>query len=116
MGLLMDAYGAFLTERQREIMDLFYNQDMSQSEIGEQMGISRQAVHDSLQKSTALLLDFESQLGVLRLERELPKRLQALAVRVQMMPVPPEAYAVRAAVVDDIMKMWPLKQENNNQN
>lgn len=108
MALLLDTYGMFLTQRQRDIMDLFYNQDMSQSEIGDQMGISRQAVHDSLQKSGAQLMDFEKQLGVVNIERELPKRLQTLAVRVQMIPVPSEAYAVRSAVVDDIMTLWPL--------
>jgi predicted DNA-binding protein YlxM (UPF0122 family) len=108
MGLLLDTYGAFLTDRQAEIMDLFYNQDMSQSEIGEQMGISRQAVHDSLQRSVAPLTEMEDRFDVLRVSREMPRRLQALAVRVQMLPVPPEAYPARAAVVDDILTIGPL--------
>ncbi len=108
MGLLLDTYGSFLTQRQYEIMDLFFNQDMSQSEIGEQMGISRQAVHDSLQRSIAQMNEMEEGLGVLRIERELPRRLQALALRVQMLPVPAESYPVRADVVDDILAIWPL--------
>lgn len=108
MGLLLDTYGSFLTQRQHEIMDLFFNQDMSQSEIGEQMGVSRQAVHDSLQRSIAQMKEMEESLGVLRVERELPRRLQALALRVQMLPVPTESYAVRADVVDDILAIWPL--------
>ncbi len=116
MGLLLDTYGSFLTKRQHEIMDLFFNQDMSQSEIGEQMGVSRQAVHDSLQRSIALLKEMEDGLGVLRVERELPKRLQALALRVQMLPVPPESYAVRSDVVDDILALWPLPKPHGSQN
>ncbi len=110
MGLLLDTYGSFLTQRQHEIMDLFFNQDMSQSEIGEQMGVSRQAVHDSLQRSIAQMKEMEESLGVLRVERELPRRLQALALRVQMLPVPTESYAVRADVVDDILAIWPLPE------
>ncbi len=108
MGLMLDTYGSFLTKRQYEIMDLFFNQDMSQSEIGEQTGVSRQAVHDSLQRSIAQMGEMEAQLGVLRVERELPQRLQALALRVQMLPVPPESYSVRSDVVDDILAIWPL--------
>ena len=47
---LWDWYGVLLTERQREIFDLYYNRDCSLGEIGEEFGITRQSVRDALLK------------------------------------------------------------------
>jgi uncharacterized protein len=66
MGRLLDYYGGILTERQRDIMDLHYNADLSLAEIAQQADISRQGVHDALQRAEASLCDLESRLGVLR--------------------------------------------------
>ena len=51
IGYLLDFYGEILPERRRDIMDLYYNDDLSLSEIAEQMGITRQAVRDSIKKT-----------------------------------------------------------------
>lgn len=60
---LMDVYGGLLTERQREIMNLHYNLDLSFSEIAEQTGITRQGVADSVSKSKKQLEELEKKLG-----------------------------------------------------
>lgn len=65
-GILLDVYGCLLTDKQLEVMDLYYNDDLSLSEIGEQYGISRQGVHDSIKRSEAALDEFESKLGILK--------------------------------------------------
>ena len=65
-GILLDVYGCLLTDKQFEIMDLYYNDDLSLSEIGEQYGISRQGVHDSIKRSEAALDDFENNLNILK--------------------------------------------------
>ena len=65
-GILLDVYGCLLTDKQFEIMDLYYNDDLSLSEIGEQYGISRQGVHDSIKRSEAALDDFENKLNILK--------------------------------------------------
>ena len=44
--LLFDTYGDMLTEKQREYLDMRYNQDMSLGEIAQAAGVSRQGVHD----------------------------------------------------------------------
>ena len=51
ISILLDAYGALLTERQRELVDLYYNEDLSLAEISENTGITRQGVRDGIKKS-----------------------------------------------------------------
>ena len=63
MILLYDYYGDLLTQRQRECFEMRYNQDMSLGEIAEELGISRQGVHDNLSRTEALLRDMEAKTG-----------------------------------------------------
>ncbi len=65
--LLLDAYASLLTERKREILDYYYNEDYSLSEISELTGISRQGVRDSIKKSEDELYSIEEKLGLVRL-------------------------------------------------
>lgn len=59
-NVLFDIYGQLLTERQREICSLYYEEDFSYSEIAEELSISRAAVQDSLKKSLNQLQKYES--------------------------------------------------------
>ncbi len=51
LALLLDYYGDLLSEHRRTIMELYYCEDLSLSEIAENTGITRQAVRDSIKKS-----------------------------------------------------------------
>ena len=62
MTLLYDYYGELLTEKQRGLFDLYYNQDYSLSEIASAAGISRQGVHDTLARAEELLEGYEAAL------------------------------------------------------
>ena len=62
--LLFDFYGEMLTEKQRSMIDLYYQQDLSLSEIAEIVGISRQGVRDSVKRAEAQLFEMEAQLGM----------------------------------------------------
>ena len=54
MSLLFDFYGALLTERQQDVFQLYFGDDLSLGEIAEELRISRQAVYDTLRRGRAL--------------------------------------------------------------
>lgn len=64
MSLLFDFYGETLTEKQRELFDLYYNEDLSLAEIAEHAGITRQGVRDSHKRAEHALGEMESKLGL----------------------------------------------------
>ncbi len=61
--MLLDCYGDLLTEHQKNIMELYYCEDLSLSEIGEPLGITRQAVRSLIKRTEELLLNYENKLG-----------------------------------------------------
>lgn len=63
-SLLYDFYGQLLSRRQREVMALYHEENLSLSEIAQEFGISRQAVHDTLKKAEQALGEYESKLGL----------------------------------------------------
>lgn len=64
-SLLYDFYGALLTEKQRSVMALYHEENLSLSEIAQEFGISRQAVHDTLKKAEQALTDYEDKLQLI---------------------------------------------------
>lgn len=73
--LLYDYYGDLLTLRQKECFELRYNQDLSLGEIGQELGISRQAAHDNLSRTEALLKNMEAKTGCVRRDMQCRKAI-----------------------------------------
>ncbi len=61
--LLLDCYGDLLTDHQRNIMELYYCEDLSLAEIGQPLGITRQAVRALIKRAEAQLTEYEEKLG-----------------------------------------------------
>ena len=59
MGYLLDFYGEVLTEKQREMLRQYYNDDLSLSEIGENFGITRQGARDAIKHGETTLKELE---------------------------------------------------------
>jgi predicted DNA-binding protein YlxM (UPF0122 family) len=68
-GELFDAYSSVLTGKQREACDLILGQDLSITELGEELGMTRQGAHDLLRRSRERLDEIENCLGLLALRK-----------------------------------------------
>jgi predicted DNA-binding protein YlxM (UPF0122 family) len=64
ISLLLDFYGDILTQRQNEMLNMYYNEDCSLAEIADTFSISRQGVRSVLKKAETILLDMENKLGL----------------------------------------------------
>ena len=63
-SLLYDFYGQLLSKRQKEVMELYHEENLSLSEIAAEFDISRQGVHDALKNAEKSLRGYEEKLGL----------------------------------------------------
>lgn len=70
IGLLFEQYKRLLTDKQQEIVSLYYNEDYSLGEISENLNVSRQGVYDTLKRSEKILRDYEDKLGLVAKMKE----------------------------------------------
>lgn len=66
ISIMLDIYGKMLTEKQYKLLDDYYNNDLSLSEIAENENITRQAVRDNLKKGENNLFEYEDKLGFMK--------------------------------------------------
>ncbi len=64
--VLLDFYGDMLTDRQREVVESYYNDDLSLAEISDERGITRQGVRDAIKRSELQLIEMEERLGLVK--------------------------------------------------
>ena len=70
ISMLLELYGKLLTETQADTVDLYYNQNLSLSEIAEELNITRQGVRKNLVYAEEKLFDFEEKLCFLKQKLE----------------------------------------------
>ena len=113
-SLLYDFYGSLLTDRQREVMELYYGENLSLSEIAAEFSISRQGVHDALKNAGRALDEYEQKLGLVdkfQQSREaigdIDERIEGLMEDVQKQEalVPAEVTAELQKIKDIIDKL-----------
>ncbi len=74
---LLDIYGGLLPEKQRLLVEFYYNDDLSLSEISENEGITRQGVRDSLKRAEQQLRGYEEVLHLMSTVEQLRKAQQS---------------------------------------
>lgn len=79
LGALYDLYGPLLTSRQRHLVELSAYDDLSLAEIAGELGVTRQAVHDTLARAASALEAYEARLGLLAGEERRASLLRELA-------------------------------------
>lgn len=78
ISLLLDFYGEMLTDKQRDVVELYYNEDLSLAEIAAHSRITRQGVRDSIKRAEATLLELEDRLGLAKKFRRIQEGLDAI--------------------------------------
>lgn len=74
--LMLDRYGSLLTEKQRDTLELYFQDDLSLSEISELKNISRQGVRENLWQGIRTLVEYEKKLGIVEKTERLKERLE----------------------------------------
>lgn len=82
-SILFDFYGGLLTEKQQEIFRLYHEDNLSLSEISQELGISRQGVHDAVKKAVGALHGYEKKLALAEKFQRYTPMLQRLREGVQ---------------------------------
>ncbi len=99
-------YGGLLTDKQRQVLTLHCEEDLSLGEIAQEAGISRQGVHDMLTRATQRLFDMEEKLGMAARFRRMEDGLEQCRTLLQE-----KRYDEAGQVIDSLIR---LDQEENN--
>ena len=75
---LFDTYGSLLNEKQRDVINCYYNEDLSLNEIAENNNKSKQAISDMIQRSVDKLFEFENELSLIKKKNQLREDLSLL--------------------------------------
>ena len=77
ISYLLDFYGDVLTEKQRDVMEQYYNDDLSLSEIADNFGITRQGVRDAIKRGEGTILELEDKVGFARRYRAVQEGIES---------------------------------------
>lgn len=100
VNLLHDFYGVLLTEKQRSLLELYYHENWSLSEIAESQGVSRQAVNEAIKRAQSALYTFEDKLNLMKKHLERKEITTNLLIQ-----LPPEAKSVAGPLLKRLIDL-----------
>ena len=106
LGELLDWYGLLLTEKQREIMTQYANENCSLSEIAEREGISRQGVRDTLKRAEEQLREYEKTLKLVEKFNRQEKLMAAMRLLVKESHVSDREKELLQQGLDTVESVW----------
>ena len=108
ISLLYEFYGSVLSDTQKNVIEMYYNEDLSLSEIAEHAGISRQGVRDSIVRAEEHLLFLEEKLGLYEKSvqnRRLQEHMLRLLNELQNVSDKEEAAALLQQLKETVQKL-----------
>lgn len=105
--LLFDCYQALLTDKQRQMMELYYNHDFTLVEIAEELQISRQGVYDHIKRTVQLLQQYEDKMGLLATFRRQNRVIQRMKNSVATLEL---QFAEKAGMESSAIQLKALKE------
>lgn len=115
VSLLFSFYGKMLTDRQADTIDLYYNEDLSLSEVGAELGISRQGVRDNLKRAETILYDTEERLGLMGRFLEIKNKLSEIDRIIADIEGSPESKNLSVNIKKKINSILTIVSEINDQ-
>jgi len=106
-GILYDFYGPLLTDHQQKIYEAVVYENLSLGEVGQEYGISRQAVHDLIKRCDKILRNYEDKLGLIKRFEGSKKRLSEIKALTDELEIeaPETAHRVNE-LVDTLLEEW----------
>lgn len=89
LTLLYDFYGELLTEKQKQVYEMHYQNDLSLSEIAEELSVSRQAVRDQLLRTERILRGYEETLQLVSRFQEQRRAVEEMKAIMETMEQKP---------------------------
>ncbi len=102
---LLDIYGGVLTEKQREMLELYYNEDLSLSEIAANEGISRQGVRDSIKRGEDALVGMDEKIGMSETVRKYEALLDSIAEACDEIIADCRSYTTTKSVIEKLERI-----------
>ena len=84
ISALLDYYGLLLTDKQREAVEYYYNDDLSLGEIAENLDISRQGERATITRAEAVICEAEEKLGLLKNNKLLHEKLAVIREKIDI--------------------------------
>ena len=113
ISLLFSFYGKMLTDRQADTVELYYNEDLSLSEVGAELGISRQGVRDNLKRAEAILYDTEKRLGLAERFLRIKSKLSDIDRIIAQIEASPDSHTLSVGIKKQINSILTIVEEIN---
>lgn len=104
LSFLLDFYGGLLKDRVREVMNLYFNEDLSLTEIGENLGISRQGAQSIVKRGERELSEYEEKLGLAKRFLKLRAMAEELEKTAGSAEISADLRAKMAELIEEVKK------------
>ena len=111
IGTLCAIYGGMLTDRQLEALELHYMEDLSLGEIAQQLGVSRQNVHELITRSAEKLRGYEAAIGAAGRMNRILRELQDVSRVLEDAKSAPDGKALAAKAQEMIQQIITQEED-----